>query len=287
MLKADITLTFKTMLSLLPHHIIDIYVLVDDTIPKISRPRGGRPTILSDSELITILIWNTLVVRQKTLKDIHTWIQMYHPHDFPSFPKYPAFVQHCHRVTPILHQFLTQLLSFQSPLRFMDSTMIEVCRQVRANSHKVAKGIAQFGKNHQGWHYGFKLHTSVDAKGRLAAVVLTPANVYDAQMMPDILNKYTKIGVGDSHYGASVMRQHIWERYGTIIIAPPHFKQKKKVMTQWQHLLLTMRPKIESVFDYLKEHLHLVSSFPRSVKGYLLHYMRILLGYQVLMLTND
>lgn len=284
MLEILTTVTFKTMLSLSSHHITDLYVLTDDAIPKISKPRGGRPTILSDSEFITILIWNMLTVQQKTLKSMYRWMILYHQKEFPHLPKYNGFLIHCHRITPMLHQLLTQSLCTDSPLRFMDSTIIPVCKQVRVNSHKVAKGIAQFGKNHQGWHYGFKLHTSVDTRGRLCGLALTPANVYDAQMMPKILNDRTRIAVGDSHYGASVMRAHIWETYGTIIIAPPHFKQKKKMMTHWQHLLLTMRPKIESVFDYLKEHLHFVTSFPRSVKGYLLHYLRILLGYQLLVM---
>lgn len=272
------------MLSLSSHHIIDLYVLVDDTIPKISRPRGGRPATLSESELITILLWNQLAVKQKTLKDVHRWLLLYHQNEFPHIPKYNAFLDHCHRIAPLLHHLLTQLLCTDSSLRFMDSTMIPVCKLARADNHRTALGMAQFGKNHQGWHYGFKLHASIDPKGRLRGIALTPANVYDAQMMPRILNDRTRITVGDSHYGASVMRQHIWETYGTIIIAPPHFKQKKKIMAGWQYLLLKMRPKIESVFDYLKEHLHLVSSFPRSVKGYLLHYLRILLGYQLLVM---
>lgn len=169
------------MLSLQSHHITDLYVIVDDTIPKISKPLGGRPTRLSESELITILIWNTLTVRQKTLKDMHSWLRLYHASEFPHFPSYPAFVSHCHRVTPLLHQLLTQLLCADSPLRFMDSTMIPVCKLARADNHRVAKDIAQFGKNHQGWHYGFKLHTSVDTKGRLCGITLTPANIYDAQ----------------------------------------------------------------------------------------------------------
>ena len=78
--------------------------------------------------------------------------------------------------------------------------------------------------------------------------------MYDAQMIPKILNEYTNIAVGDSHYGASVMREKIWKEYGTIIVAPPHYKQKKKVLTWWQDLLLKARPKVEAVFDYLKEH---------------------------------
>ncbi len=80
------------------------------------------------------------------------------------------------------------------------------------------------------------------------------------------------------------MRRHVFEAYGTIVIAPPHPKQRKKMMTAWQHLFLKVRSKIESVFDFLKEHLQLVSSFLRSTRGYLLHYVRVLLGYQVMML---
>lgn len=270
------------MLSLQQHHITNIYVWVDDAFPQNPKPHGGRPTILKDSELVTILIWNTLTVRQKTLKDMYRWICLYHRNEFPTLPSYSAFVAHCHRVMPMLWTILEQRMATDAPLVFMDSTMIEVCKLVRADRHKVAKGIAQFGRNHQGWHYGFKLHTSVDPKGRLSSLVLTPANIHDAQRIPYLVNEHTKIAVGDGAYNARVMREYIWETYGTIIIAPPHFKQNKKMLTGWQHLLLTMRPKIESVFDYLKEHLHLVSSFPRSVKGYLLHYLRILLGYQML-----
>jgi hypothetical protein len=87
-------------------------------------------------------------------------------------------------------------------------------------------------------------------------------------------------------YGASVMRERMWRRYGTIIIAPPHPKQKRKIATPWQIGLLNIRSKIESVFDYLKEHMHLVTSFARSVNGYLLHYVRILLAYQIMALSQ-
>ena len=267
------------MLSLQKHHITDLYVMVDNLLPA-KQSTKGRPVLLSDSELITILIWNVLVMKQKTLKDIYRWIKMYHQEEFPRLPKYQGFVVCCHRVIPLLLWFLEQLLTKQTTVRFMDSTMLEVCKMVRANRHKTCKNIAKFGKNHQGWHYGFKLHASVDSQGRLCGLALTPANIHDAQMMPKILDKNTRIAVGDGGYTASVMREKIWQLYGTIIVSPPHFKQRQKILNWWQNLLLKMRPKIESVFDYLKEHLHLVSSFPRSVKGYLLHYLRILLGYQ-------
>jgi len=269
------------MLSLQSHHITDLYVWVDDLINS-QEKSVGRPSILSNNELITILIWNALTVRQKTLKGIYRWIKTYHKHDFPRLPTYNAFLDHCHRIIPLLLWFLEQLLTKETPIRFMDSTMVPVCKLYRADTHKVAKNTAKLGKNHQGWHYGFKLHASIDKQGRLCGLALTPANVHDAQKIPSLINKQTKIAIGDGGYTAKVMREHAWKTFGTMIISPPHYTQKKKLMTWWQNMLLKMRPKIESVFGYLKDHLNLVTSFPRSVKGYLLHYLRVLLGYQLL-----
>lgn len=275
------------MLSLHPQHITDLFVGIDDLVPAPpANPLGGRPTVLSNSELITLLVWNTLVLHQKTIKDLHTFTSFYLRSEFPTLPKYEGFLAHCHRVTPVMFSVLQFLLCADASIKFLDSTMLPVCKLKRADRHKVARGIAAFGKNHQGWHYGFKLHLSITPDGQLCVVVLTPANIHDAPVMPRLLNKKTKVAVGDSTYGASVMDRLIGEHYGCVIIAPPHYKQKKKVMAAWQHLLLNWRSKIEAVFDVLKEHLHLVSSFPRSPFGYLVHYVRILLGYQIMALTG-
>ncbi len=266
-------------------HITYLYVWLDDNLPAKVK-RSGRPSLLNNSELITILIWNTITVKQKNLKDIYQWIKREYDKEFPLLPGYENFIKHCHRILPLLMGVLEMMLQEKSPVRIMDSTMLEVCRLIRADKHKTCRNIAKFGKNHQGWHYGFKLHLSINSQGQFAGIAFTPANFHDAQAMPMILNEYAKIAVGDGGYTARVMQECLWKKFGTIIISPPHPKQKKKVITNWQLRLLKVRPKIESVFDYLKEHLHLVSSFPRSVKGYLLHYVRILVGFQFMALTK-
>jgi len=160
--------------------------------------------------------------------------------------------------------------------------MLEVCKLVRADRHKVARNIATFGKNHQGWHYGFKLHAAVNPAGQLSAVYFTPANESDSQQIPYLINDATRVAVGDGGYTASVMQRQMWQKHRTYILSPPHPKQDKKVMADWQHLLLMARPKIECTFDYLKQHLHLQTSFPRSITGYFVHYVRILLSYQLI-----
>jgi hypothetical protein len=267
------------MRALQKQHIVDVFVLVDDSLPK--RVKPGTKSVLSDSELLTILIWDGLTEPHKNLSAMYGWIEREYGDYFPRLPKYQNFVAHVHRVLPEMVWFLGSLLVSNAPLRFADSTMLPVCKPIRADRHKVAKGVAQFGKNWQGWHYGFKLHAANDHMNRLAALVFTPANEHDNQLMERLVNDQTRVLVGDSHYGGSVMRRRLWKKHKTIVIAPPHHTQKKKMATDWQMLLLHLRPKIEATFGKLKEHYFLVTSFPRSVRGYFVHYVRVLLGYQM------
>jgi hypothetical protein len=255
------------------HHILPLYVWVDDALASANQTKQkiGRPSTLRDSEIVTILTFNLMTCQQQTLRQVYDWVYQYHAADFPALPNYQNFVKHCHRAVPLLNRLLTSLLAEKAELRFMDSTMLEVCKLVRRKYHRVARGYAHTGHNWQGEHYGFKLHASIDNDGRLCAYVFSSAVDHDSR------------AVGDSGYRIALHKK-LHRMYGTIFVVPPHYKQQRQLMTESQWKLLKRRPKIETVFDYLKEHLHLQSSFPRSMQGYALHYLRILLGYQLLML---
>ncbi len=263
-------------------NIIELFVWVDGVLPKLLGTRMvGRPRSLSDAEIVTILIWNILILKHKTWKDLHHFLVVYHRGEFPKLPKYNAFLVYCHRAAkPCLRLLQRQLVS-EAPLKFMDGTMLPVCKHKRADDHRVARGVANFGKNWQGWHYGFKLHASITEDGKLCAIAFTQASVHEKHLVPKLLGTLTKIAIGDSSYGGKDIRERMWNERGTLILAPA-FHGQKKIMTDWQKVLLTQRSAIESTFDYLKEHLHLVTSFPRSVYGYLAHYAMVLLGYQLM-----
>jgi len=287
MTKGDCAIFVVTKLTKIKMHnlqiqdITTLFVVIDDILP-VKTKGAGRPSALADSEVLTILLWCTVLLRQRNIVDIYRFVFRCHRGEFPGLPNYANFVAHCHRLIPVMARMLQDSLAAEAQLRFADSTMVEVCRLVRANGHRVAKGLAAFGKNHQGWHFGFKLHASVTPDGRFCGLRLTPANVHDAQALPFLVEGDAKIVVGDTHYGAFVMGRRLWEEKGVFVVAPPHPKQRKKILAGWQLLLLRARPKIESVFDYLKNHLGFVTSFPRSAAGYLFHYLRILLAYQLM-----
>lgn len=264
------------------HHIKNLIEVVDTFLPRTGvSPHGGRPIILHVNDVIGLLLFSSMVAPQRTLKGVYVWAQTFYYRRF-QFPSYKSWVRKCHQALPSMLAMLDQLLVKDSVLRFMDSTMLEVCRLVRADRHKVARGIAAFGKNWQGWHYGFKLHAACNTRGQLAAVFFTPANEADSQQIPRLVNDATTVAVGDGGYTASVMRRKMWREHHAYIVSPPHPTQKKKVLARWQLTLLRARPRIECVFDYLKEHLFLQSSFPRSVNGYAVHYVHVLLSYQLM-----
>ena len=263
------------------HHITKLVAVVDMFLPReLPSPKGGRPVVLHQNETIALLLFSSFIAPQRTMKGVYLWAQTYYYRRF-HICSYKSFVRKCHKALPGMLRMLDQLLIKDDPLRFMDSTMLHVCKLVRANRHKVAKGIAGFGYNWQGVHYGFKLHAACNIQGQLAAVYFTPANEHDGQQIPHLVNDATVIAVGDGTYNASVMRRKMWREHTAYILAPPHYKQNKKLLKQWQLLLLRKRTKIECTFDYLKEHMLLETSFPRSVEGYALHYIRVLLAYQL------
>ena len=196
---------------MMPESALDIvtcFVTIDDMFTK-TNVHAGRPTALTNSELLTIVVYGTLVFKPRTLRDLWRTTRRYHAHDFPTIPAYQTFVEHLHRALPLLCQLCRAGL-IDSPLRFMDSTKLPVCANHRVRTHQVAKAIAAFSKNHQGWWYGFKLHAAVNKQGQLCAVRITPANVHDQSITPALTQGHTRIAVGDGGYRSSVMNRWLW-----------------------------------------------------------------------------
>lgn len=270
------------MRALEKHHITDLYVLVDCLLP--AEREFGRPGITT-REVVTLLVFNTLTDFQPLLKEVHAWARRHYRAEFPKLPNYSAFVDRVNQAYPWFFLVLQSLLVADSPVRFLDSTKVPVCSNHRADTYKVARDQAGWGKNWQGYWFGFKLHGAVNERGQFCALTLTSASQYDGHEMARLVNEHTRIAVGDTHYGGKAQTEPLHRRYGTIFLAYPHPKQDKQLMAGWQKLLLDFRSKVESVWDLLKEHSKLVTSFPRSLKGYLVHYLRVLIAYQISVLA--
>ena len=70
--------------ALQKHHIVDVFVWVDDLVVQ-PRKRGQQP-VLKDSELLTILIWDGLTEPHKNLKSVYHWMGREYADCFPNLP---------------------------------------------------------------------------------------------------------------------------------------------------------------------------------------------------------
>lgn len=105
--------------------------MVDAFFPREApNPKGGRPVILHQNELVALLVFSCLVAPQRTLKGVHTLAQTFFYRRF-RVPTYKSWVRKCHQALPAMCLMLDQLLDKDTPIRFMDSTMLEVCRLIQ------------------------------------------------------------------------------------------------------------------------------------------------------------
>ena len=120
--------------------------------------RTGRPPSLTDIDLATIIIWDGLCEQHQTIKGIYTWIGREYSARWPQLPTYETFLRRCHHLIPILNELLQSSLKRNNRVVCADSSLLPVCKNHKAGRHRVAKGAAKWGRNHQGWTFGFKVH---------------------------------------------------------------------------------------------------------------------------------
>ena len=142
--------------------------------------RRRRKTSLSDSEIITILLYFHFGTFRNFKHYYLFFIKGTMRTFFPEAVSYNRFVELESRVFfPLM--FFLNLRAFGrcTDITFVDSTMIPVCHNLRRYANKVFKDIATDGKGTMGWCHGFKLHLACNDRGELIAFVLTGANVSD------------------------------------------------------------------------------------------------------------
>ncbi|WP_179885559.1 transposase [Vibrio sp. ES.051] len=57
-------------------------------------------------------------------------------------------------------------------IKFIDSTSIKVCHNLRIPKHNVFKKMVSWGKGTEGWFYGFKFHIITNHLGDVVAAKL-------------------------------------------------------------------------------------------------------------------
>ena len=94
-------------------------------------------------------------------------------------------------------------------------------------------------------------------------------------------DELTGIFVADAGYISKKLAQEFYQENKRILLAKPRANMKK-IITAFEEKLYSTRMLIEINFRQLKLFYGLVTSLPRSVKGYLANYIYSLLAYQII-----
>jgi hypothetical protein len=174
------------------------------------KKRRNRASLMSDSEIITIMIGFHLGAH-KTFKHYYQQIVCVYWRDlFPKSLSYNRFVELQQKCFVVFALFLKEkCLGKCTTISFMDSTTLKVCRNQRIHNHKVFKGLAERGKSSMGWFYGFKLHLVCNEKGELLSFYLTKGNVDDRN--PKHIKKMTEQLFGKLFADKGYLSKAFWE----------------------------------------------------------------------------
>lgn len=264
--------TFLTIYSTLKTNVTQIFTSLK--LKEREHPKGRKPT-LANSEAVTCAI-----LKQKqniaTKKSLYEIIE-------PAC-KYNAFVRAINQAGKYLARIIAALFSLARAnphlVKFTDATDIPVCLPKNGNHHKTMQGLAAWSRNGKGSFFGLKLHLSADLEGRVLALKFTPGNSDDRVIFRKMNQKLKGLFIADAGYVSKELERDFFIEHERMLITATR-KNMKKVTTPIHIALLNLRMRVEIHFRILKLCYGLVTSFPRSVDGYLTHYLGSIGAYLI------
>jgi hypothetical protein len=248
-------------------NIVDIFYLVDEFCKEFDKAKEGhilqkdcdkksrkRQFRMSDSEVITIMIYFHLK-QFRNLKHFYVnYIQAHCQEYFPDTVSYNRFVELQQKALLPMAVFLKMCcLGKCTGISFIDSTSIQVCHIKRERSHKTFKELATKGRTSIGWFFGFKLHIVINDKGEILDFVISQANTDDRQPLKD--KKFHKRVFGKLFGDKGYISNDLFEKLfidGIHLITRIKKNMKNSLMLMSDKIYLRKRALIETVNDQLK-----------------------------------
>lgn len=235
----------------------------------------GRKPTLTNSEIVTAVIF-------KQRQNIATKQSLYDILE-PAL-SYQKFVDALNRAGKYLAAIITTIINSLRKqahlIKFTDSTELPVCLNKNSKSHRTMRVLSAKSKSSKGWFYGLKLHLSSDVEGRVLGIKLTPGNADDRKIFLKMNKKLRGLFGADAGYVGEEFEKDFFIPNERIVITGSR-KNMKKLSASWQIALLNLRMRIEIHFRMLKVCYGLVTSFPRSINGYLTHYLAAITAHLI------
>ena len=269
--------------------IITIYYLIDNfckiykewekkqLIPtKNIRERDGY---LSLGELMTIVIYFYL----SPCKDFKNYYLYFLPSKYRGYfklPSYARIVQLWPRLIMPLCAMFQIVKGEETGIYFIDSTKLQICHNKRTTQNRSFNRIAKIGRSSYGWFMGFKLHIIINHKGGIMAIKITKGNKSDLSVVESLSTGLKGSMYGDKGYISKNLFNTLFSK-GLRLFTTIRKDMKNHLLSLSDKILLKKRVLIESVFNVLKNSMHLEHSRHRNPINFLVHILSCVNGFSI------
>ena len=204
--------------------------------------------------------------------------------------EYNAFVRAINAagmyVAIIIGMVMNEMRKHAHLIKFTDATDVPVCMNKNAKHHRTMREFASWSQTGKGFFFGLKLHLSADLEDRVLALSFTSANSDDRAVFKKMNAALRGIFVADAGYVSKDLCHDFFIENERMLVTATR-SNMKKVAAQWQIDLLNMRMKVETHFRELKVCYGFITSLPRSVWGYLTHYLSAIAAHLLFPRKNN
>jgi len=286
--------------------IIFVFCCTDDNFRELSGGqkirRSGFPPALTDSELIAMEIVGEFLGIDAD-KGIWEYFRRHWLHFFPCIGSRTTFVRQSanlwHWKQKLQKKFAEKLSAFSDNIHMADGFPIPVCRFRRAFFSKNFRGDAAYGRcaSKDEKYYGFRGHLLISFSGAVTNFSLTPANVDERDVLPELLPDIHGLVIGDKGYIRACLREELLS-CGIDLQTPFRSNMKDERDPESVRMLISVRRKIETVIGQLSERFgiekvrardkwHMMSRITRKLLSHTVGlYINHLLGREILQLDG-
>jgi hypothetical protein len=259
--------------------LISLFVLVDDWVsdvrPREPKRRPGRPTFLSDGEVLTLAILSQWP-RFRSERDFWRFADAHLRGYFPALLSQSQLnrrIRAAEAELRSLQRDLAQTLADPSAVyRVMDTTLVPAVVRVRACRKGLFAGQASFGRSvsKTEWVYGFKVALCVTPEGVVTSFGMAPANCDERPIGEFLVSSDSHDAFLADKGFSSVEWERRWlEEYGALVTATPQESARRAWPEKARRWAAGKRQLIEGVIWQLKDQFSLERHRAKTLGGLL------------------
>jgi hypothetical protein len=250
--------------------VIAVYCAACSLFPAPSERRRGRPQLLTDNELLCLMVAQMLLGQPSDRRFLAV-AQRRLGHLFPTLPSQSRYNERCRQLAPKLvtlwRAIAYELPGFHDPLSFVDTTPLPCGQSVQTVNRSELAPFCGFGYSaaHSRFYWGMRLVLWCGPDGCVRDFDLVPANAPEREATLELLERQPPVGqllIADKGFAGADFEQAVRE-LGALLLRPSRADEPERASPP----IGRVRQRIESIVNSLKDQLCLERHLAKTPDG--------------------